>query len=170
MQDRGPVGTTLMGIEPTGAAPARPRARLAAISLTIAGAVLLVDQLTKSLALDALADGPVQLVWTLRLNLSFNSGVAFSAGRGLTPVITMAGIVLLGVLVFLTSRVESRAQALPLGLLLGGAMGNLSDRLFRDHGGAVIDFIDFGWWPIFNVADMALTCGVILFVIVGLRK
>lgn len=170
MQDRGPVGTTLMGIEPTGTAPARPRARLAAISLTIAGAVLLVDQLTKSLALDALADGPVQLVWTLRLNLSFNSGVAFSAGRGLTPVITMAGIVLLGVLVFLTSRVESRAQALPLGLLLGGAMGNLSDRLFRDHGGAVIDFIDFGWWPIFNVADMALTCGVILFVIVGLRK
>jgi len=159
-----------MGIEPTGTAPARPRARLAAISLTIAGAVLLVDQLTKSLALDALADGPVQLVWTLRLNLSFNSGVAFSAGRGLTPVITMAGIVLLGVLVFLTSRVESRAQALPLGLLLGGAMGNLSDRLFRDHGGAVIDFIDFGWWPIFNVADMALTCGVILFVIVGLRK
>lgn len=170
MQDRGPVGTTLMGIEPTETAVARPRARLTAISLTIAGVVLAVDQLTKSLALDALADGPIELFWTLRLNLSFNTGVAFSAGRGLTPLITVVGIVLLGVLVVMTRRVDSVAQAVPLGLLLGGAAGNLSDRLLRDHGGAVVDFIDLGWWPIFNVADMALTCGVVLFVIAGFRE
>ncbi len=169
MQDRGPVGTTLMGIEPAATAM-RPQPRLAAISFAIAAAALAVDQLTKSLAVGALADGPIDVLWTLRLNLSFNSGAAFSAGRNLTPLITVAGVLLFGVLVVLAGRVATLRQGVPLGLLLGGAAGNLFDRLFRDHGGAVIDFIDFGWWPIFNVADIALSCGVILFVIAGFRE
>ena len=52
---------------------------------------------------------------------------------------------------------------------VGGAVGNLTDRLFRHNGGAVIDFIDLRWWPVFNVADAAITCGAILLVLTGLR-
>jgi signal peptidase II len=61
-------------------------------------------------------------------------------------------------------------MAIALGLVLGGALGNLADRLIRGHGGAVIDFIDFQWWPVFNVADMAITIGAVLLVIAGFRE
>ena len=78
-------------------------------------------------------------------------------------------MVLVGVLVLMSGWAPRTSAAVCLGVMLGGAVGNLTDRLFRDHSGAVIDFIDFGWWPIFNVADVALVCGAILLVILSAK-
>ena len=131
----------------------------------VAAAVVALDQWTKSLALDGLADGPVDLFWTLRLKLSFNSGAAFGLGQGLAPLLVAAAVVILGGLALMSRRVTTLPSALALGAVVGGAVGNLTDRLLRDHGGAVVDFIDFQWWPVFNVADAAITCGAVFLVI-----
>ena len=143
---------------------------LPAVTASVAAGVVAADQVTKSLVLARLGDEPLHLFWTLRLNLSFNRGVAFSQGQGLGPVITIAALVLVVVLVAMSRTVRGRLPAVALGLLIGGACGNLSDRLFRDHDGAVIDFIDLQWWPIFNVADMAITVGAVLLLLTGLRE
>jgi signal peptidase II len=135
-----------------------------------AAVVVAIDQITKTLALRTLADGPIHLFWTLRLNLSFNSGLAFSLGTGLTTWITFAAILLVVGLLVVSRRVTSLSMAIALGLVLGGALGNLTDRLVRGHGGAVIDFIDFQWWPVFNVADMAISIGAVLLVLTGFRE
>jgi signal peptidase II len=131
--------------------------------------VVLVDQLTKSWAVRELADRSIHLFWTLRLELSFNSGFAFSQGQGLTRYITVLVVLLIAVLVWWSRGVDSWLLAVALALLIGGALGNLSDRLFRSHGGAVIDFIDPQWWPVFNVADMAVSCGAVLLVLSSFR-
>ena len=153
---------------PAGEANAR-RSRLGRI-LAVAAAVVAVDQATKSWALSALQDGPIDVVWTLRLNLTFNSGLAFSQGRGLTPLITVAAVALVVGLLWWSRQVTTSALALGTGLILGGACGNLVDRLVRGHDGAVVDFIDLQWWPIFNVADAALSCGAILIVVLSWSK
>ncbi|MBW3614587.1 MAG: signal peptidase II [Actinobacteria bacterium] len=140
------------------------------ITAAVAVGVVAVDQVTKSLVLDRLGNEPVHLFWTLRLNLSFNRGVAFSQGQGLGPLITVAALLLVVVLVVMSRSTQGKLPAAALGLLIGGACGNLGDRLFRDHGGAVIDFIDLQWWPIFNVADMAITTGAALLLLTGLRQ
>ena len=145
----------------------RPRAL--AVTAAAAAPVVALDQLTKWWAVEALSDGPIHVVWTLDLRLTFNSGAAFSTAPGLTPLLTAAGVVLVGMLVLMSGTSTRTSAAVALGMLLGGAVGNLSDRLFRDHGGAVIDFVDFGWWPVFNVADSALVCGAILLVLVNAR-
>ncbi len=135
----------------------------------VAAAVVVVDQVTKTLALEQLAHRSVHLVWTLRLRLAFNPGIAFSQGEGFTGVITIVGLVLVVGLVIVARKVDRAIVGAGLGLVLGGACGNLSDRLFRDHGGAVVDFIDLQWWPVFNVADVAITCGAVLLVLTTLR-
>ena len=140
------------------------------VSIGVAAVVMIVDQVTKSLALASLRDGPVELFWTLRLNLSFNDGVAFSLGRGLSPLITTVGVVLLASVLFFARRVSTARAAIALGLVVGGAAGNLIDRIVRGHGGAVVDFIDFQWWPIFNAADAAITCGAVLLVWASMRE
>ena len=131
-------------------------------SLAIAAVVVLVDQLTKEWALNALADGPIDVVWTLRFNLAFNKGMAFSQGRGLGPIIGVVALFVIVALLVSVGRSSSRVYPLAVGLIIGGALGNLIDRLFRDPGwlrGAVVDFIDLQWWPIFNVADIGITVG-----------
>jgi signal peptidase II len=140
--------------------------------LAIAATVVLIDQLTKEWALDALGDGSVvDVIGSLRFNLAFNEGMAFSQGKGWGPVI---GIVALGVVVALlisVGRSASRWYPLAVGLIVGGALGNLTDRLFRDRGwlrGRVVDFIDVQWWPIFNVADIGVTVGGALLLLTGL--
>jgi signal peptidase II len=136
----------------------------------IAAVVVLLDQLSKSWAVRELSDRSIDLFWTLRFDLSFNSGLAFSQGQGLTRYITVVGVLLVAGLVWWSRGVTSWAMAVGLALLIGGAMGNLCDRLFRSHGGAVIDFIDPQFWPVFNVADIAVTCGAVLLVIASFRE
>jgi signal peptidase II len=146
----------------------RPRVRLGA-TLLIAAAVVAADQLTKHWVLGALTGKPPRhVIWTLQWNLSRNSGMAFSTGQGVGPIIGLMAIV---VVVFILRSVRgnsSRLVAVAAGLVLGGAIGNLSDRLFRGSGwlhGSVIDWIDFQWFPIFNIADMGVDIGGALFVV-----
>jgi signal peptidase II len=139
-----------------------------------AAVVVALDQLTKHWALSALADGPIDLVGSLRLNLVFNDRAAFSlGGGGNTRVIASIGLVLVAVLLTMGLRAERRGWALGLGILLGGALGNLVDRAFRSGdgflGGRVVDMVDVQWWPVFNVADAALWVGIGVLVIDSLR-
>jgi signal peptidase II len=146
------------------AVPTLTRARPLPVPAGVAAAVVVVDQLTKTWALRSLADGPVDLVWTLRLKLTINSGAAFGLGRGLGPVLVVAAVAVLVVLGMLArSSSLSPVGAVALGLVLGGALGNLVDRLVRDQGG-VVDFVDLQWWPVFNVADAAISVGAVLLV------
>jgi signal peptidase II len=147
-------------------APHRPGPALAA---SIVAVVLLADQLTKHWALSELAGRPPRhVIWTLQWNLTRNSGMAFSQAQGIGPYI---GIVALLVVVWLawTSRMlTSRVTRIAAGLIAGGALGNLADRVFRGDRilhGSVVDFIDFQWFPIFNIADMSIDIGGAIFVL-----
>ncbi len=139
------------------------------VTLSIAALVVLLDQVTKHWALNALEGKPPQhVIWTLQWNLSFNSGMAFSKGQGIGPVIGLAALVVVVVIAVSVRSNHSRMLAVAAGLVMGGALGNLADRIFRGEGwldGAVIDFIDFQWFPIFNVADMGVNVGGALFVL-----
>ena len=140
--------------------------------LAVAAAVLLADQLTKLWALRALADGDIHLFWTIRLRLVFNQGTAFGLGTSLAPVITVAAVIVSAALLAMTWSTTHRGVAALAGLVLGGALGNLGDRAFRGDGffnGSVVDFVDPQWWPVFNVADAAISVGVVLFLLLGVR-
>lgn len=134
----------------------------------VAGLVVAVDQLTKAWAVDALVDRDIGIFWTLRLNLSFNRGMAFGVGDSAGPVIgAIAMVVVVGLLLGIR-RQPGRLADFAVGLIIGGAIGNIIDRLFRQEGwlrGGVVDFIDFQWFPIFNVADMGITVGGALLVL-----
>jgi signal peptidase II len=141
--------------------------------LVIALAVVVVDQLTKHWAIDALADGhTIDLFWTLRFNLTFNSGMAFSSGDWLAPFVPILAIGVVAVLLISTGRSSSRWYTCAVGLVMGGALGNVVDRVFRGDGGLhgrVVDFIDLQWWPIFNVADIAVVVGAVMLVVTTMR-
>jgi signal peptidase II len=137
-------------------------------------AVLLVDQLTKHWALQALDDGPIEVVGSLRLKLAFNSGTAFSVGEGRGGLISLLGLVVVAVLLRSVAAWPGRLPAIVGGLVAGGAIGNLLDRLFRDGGdgvlgGHVVDFIDLQWWPVFNVADMGIVGGALALALLSFR-
>jgi signal peptidase II len=141
---------------------ARKRSKLG-VSLAIAALVVVLDQWSKRWALHALSDGHVQhVIWTLQFNLTFNSGMAFSRGQGIGPYIGAVALVVVVVLLLSLRRSGGWLSAIAVGLVIGGAVGNLIDRLFREDGwlrGRVVDFIDLQWFPIFNIADMAVTVG-----------
>jgi signal peptidase II len=138
--------------------------------VAISVAVVVVDQLTKHWAVTSLGtDREIELFWTLQFNLGFNNGMAFGQAQGFGPLIAVvATLVIVYLLVTLRSE-TSRMSTIGMGLLIGGAAGNLIDRLFRgDDGvlrGAVVDFIDFQWFPIFNIADTAINVGAGLLIL-----
>lgn len=136
--------------------------------------VVALDQVTKHLALGGLADGPVELVGPLQLKLTFNDGAAFSLGSGRTVWITAIATVVSIVLVRMGWRAQRPIWATGLGVVLGGALGNLVDRYLRDGdgfgAGHVVDFIDLQRWPVFNVADTALWIGIGLLFISSWRE
>jgi signal peptidase II len=153
---------TTSGAPLTGAGPAATHHRAA--FFTAAAVVVALDQLSKHWALHALADGPIDLVGSLRLNLTFNDSAAFSLGGGRTTLIALAGLVIVGVIVRMGWRAERRTWAAGLGIVLGGAAGTLVDRALRSGdgvlGGRVVDFVDLQWWPVFNLADVSLWVGI----------
>jgi signal peptidase II len=136
----------------------------------VAGAVVALDQLTKTLAERGLRQGPVHLLWTLQLNLTLNRGAAFSLAQGWAPVIVAVAVVLVALLLGMGRSMATMTGLVAIGLIVGGATGNLVDRLVRSNGGSVIDFIDLQWWPVFNLADAAVDCGAVLLVATGLRR
>lgn len=140
--------------------------------LCISALVVLVDQSSKTWIEHRLSDGSViHLMGSLRFSLGYNSGMAWSKGTGLGPYIGLvATLVVVGMLVSLR-RVDNPLSALGVSLVIGGAAGNIVDRLFRGPGwmhGKVIDFIDLQWFPAFNVADSAITVGAVLLVLTAL--
>ena len=148
----------------TDAVAAWPAHRHGAAALVAAAAVVAVDQFTKWWVLEALDGGRViDLVWTLRLRLVFNTGAAFSSFQGLGPLLGVAAVAVAAALLLNRRLVSGRWSAIATGCIAGGALGNLADRLFRsDDGflaGAVVDFIDVQWWPVWNVADMGVVLG-----------
>jgi signal peptidase II len=143
------------------------------MSLLVSVIVTLLDQLSKAWALRDLTDGKIiDVIWTMRFNLTYNRGMAFSRGTGVGPIIGVIGLVVVVMLLLSLRRADNVLTRLATGLIIGGAMGNILDRLFRGSGwmrGAVIDFIDFQWWPVFNVADMAIMIGAATMIIAMLK-
>ena len=140
-----------------------------------AGVVLVVDQLTKWWALQALDDGRViDIVWTLRLRLVYNTGAAFSRFDGMGPVIGVVAVVITVILLWRGRLASDSRVSFSLGSIAGGAMGNFADRLGRDGdgflGGPVVDFIDVQWWPVWNVADMGIVVGGVALVLFAGRR
>jgi signal peptidase II len=148
----------------------RARSRLA---IGIVVGVLLADQLTKLWAVRTLADAQVVIVGdTVDFRLARNTGSAFSLFGAFTPVLAILAVAVAFFLVRALRRARDTATVVALALLLGGALGNLLDRVFRSPGflrGAVIDFVHVGWWPTFNVADASITVGAILLVVQVVR-
>ena len=149
-------------------APQTPRRRQPLL-LSIAAVVLALDIVTKVLAVKLLTPGqPVPIIGdTVTWTLVRNSGAAFSMATGYTWMLTLiASAVVVGIF-WMGRRLVSAWWAVGLGMILGGAMGNLVDRFFRSPGplrGHVVDFLSIGWWPVFNVADPSVVGGAILLV------
>jgi signal peptidase II len=152
----------------------QPRARWGLL-LGVAATVLALDQLTKWWALNALEDDRIiHVIWTLQLQLTLNRGSAFSIVESGGAVISLLALVVVGLLLRTGRRATHPASAVALGLVLGGAFGNLTDRAFRAGegflGGGVVDFVDLQWWPVFNLADMGVVCGAFLLLAASWRE
>jgi len=136
--------------------------------------VLAADIASKVIVVATLSDrAPIRLLGgLLTLRLTRNPGAAFSIGTSMTIVFTAIAV---GVIIFIVRsarRIYSLSWAVALGLLLGGAMGNLTDRIFRSPGpfrGWVVDWIELPHWPVFNLADSAIVCGGVLMVLLATR-
>ena len=149
--------------------------------------VLILDRLTKAWAVEVMlprvqsgGEGPINVVGTfVRLTYTENTGAAFSLGTGYTWIFSIIAIVVAVVIIRTATRLGSLPWAIALGGLLGGAVGNLIDRLTRPPGfgeeyagpgqGYVVDFFQLPYWPVFNVADMAIVGSAILMVVLTVR-
>ena len=140
----------------------------------VAAFVLAADIITKALVVVHLREGqPVHVVGdVLMLDLLRNAGAAFSVGAGDTIVFTAIAVAVVAYIARTARNLRSTGWAITLGLLLGGALGNLGDRIFRAPGflrGNVVDWIELTrYWPVFNLADSAIVCGGILTVLLAL--
>lgn len=162
------------GVEPD----SKPPRRLALL-LTVAVVIFTLDVVSKVLVVATLSERPpVRLLGGLfYLTEARNTGAAFGLAQGMTVVFTLVAVLVILVILRTATRLRSIGWAWALGLVLGGALGNLMDRLFRAPGvfrGGVVDFISFldpagQVWPIFNVADSAIVCGGLLGVLLALR-
>ncbi len=135
--------------------------------------VVVADQLSKLWAVRELADGPVSIVGrSVSFEVTRNTGSAFSLFQAFTPLLAVVALVVAVLLVREVRRSRDTLMTVGLSLVLGGALGNLIDRLFRSPGflkGAVVDFVHVGRFPTFNVADSAITVGASLIVLWAIR-
>jgi lipoprotein signal peptidase len=168
--DQGPAGGPT---SPTGLEIGQPRRKIATL-IGVALAVLALDIASKITVVATLSDRlPVRLLGGfLTLRVSRNPGAAFSLGTSLTVLYSLIAITVIVVILRTSRRIRSRGWAITLGLLLGGATGNLIDRIFRGPApfrGWVVDWIQIPHWPVFNLADSAIVCGGILAVLLSAR-
>ena len=131
----------------------------------LAFSVFLFDYLSKSLAVAKLTDHPVNILGSfLKLELTYNTGAAFSIATSKTILLSSLAIIVAGLIFYIATKVDHSIWATFLGLILGGILGNLADRIFRAPGalqGAVVDWIKIAHWPTFNIADSAIVIGVL---------
>lgn len=150
------------------------RARLAAILYAVAAGAYALDRITKAWAEASLADRPpIEVIsGVLHLTYTTNSGGAFGLGQSAPWLFAAATIVVVGIIVVVSTRLTWVLTAVALGLVLGGALGNLTDRAIRGPGltGRVIDFVDVRVWPVFNVADSAVLIGAVLLAVSSFRR
>lgn len=150
------------------------RRRLAILLYSIAGVVYVIDRVTKALA-ERFLEGspPVEIIpGVFQLRFTTNPGGAFGLFGGLTWLFVTTSVVVAVVVVIASRNLPGRASAVGLGLVLAGALGNLTDRLLRGPGfsGEVVDFLDLRVWPVFNVADSAIVVGAAVLVIQSFRR
>jgi signal peptidase II len=135
--------------------------------------VVVADQLSKLWAVRALVDAPVSIIGDdVSFELTRNTGSAFSLFQAFTPLLALIAVGVAVLLVREVRRSRDTLMIVGLSLVLGGALGNLADRLFRSPGflkGAVVDFVHVGRFPTFNVADSAITIGAVVIVIWAVR-
>jgi signal peptidase II len=171
MQERRTVATLTDQLQPETAQPRVPAgaSRRLATASAVAVAVVVADQLTKWWAVDRLSHGSIHVIGTLDFELERNTGSAFSLFQGDTAVLAVVAVVLIAGLVVLVRYSPSQGRAAVLGLILGGAIGNLADRFFRGDHGAVVDFVALHVWPTFNLADACIVVGCLLLAVSFLR-
>jgi lipoprotein signal peptidase len=167
-------GTSLSGTHTGDDARPSGSRRLIGALLAVAGVVWVVDQVAKITAVRELSDrAPIELLGgALTLRLVRNPGAAFGIAGGGTVFFTLVAVVVAVVILRVARRLGSGWWALALGLMLGGALGNLTDRMVRDPAplrGHVVDFLELPHWPVFNVADMAIVGGSALMVLLSFR-
>jgi signal peptidase II len=150
---------------PRDRASRRRRMALAGVSVV---AIVALDQLTKAWAVSALSDAPFSIIGhTVEFHLARNPGSAFGRFQGLTPVLAIGAIVASVFLARAVDRAQDPVIVAGLVLVLGGALGNFTDRIARDPGvmrGYVVDFVRVGSFPVFNVADSCITIGAVLLI------
>ena len=174
----GPVAADQQGQQgqsdaPTGLEVGAPRRRIGALVL-VAVLVLALDIASKVTVVATLSDRqPIRLLGGfLKLRVDRNPGAAFSFAPSLTILFSLIAITVIVVILRSSRRIRSLPWAITLGLLLGGATGNLIDRIFRSPGafrGWVVDWIQVPHWPVFNLADSAIVCGGLLAVLLSVR-
>lgn len=135
----------------------------------VAFAVFACDQISKALVVSRMYPGErVELLSFVSLERTTNSGIAFGlAGDVPAVVLILVAVLIVVVLLILGTQLNWPGSGLAIGLILGGALGNLFDRAVR---GSVVDFIDLPHWPTFNIADIAITVGVVLLILGSLRS
>ena len=148
------------------------RWRLASLVYATAAGAYLLDRMTKILAEDLLPARPVKLIpGVLQLTYTTNRGGAFGLFGNAPYLFLAATLLVCAGIVVASVGITRRLMAVAMGLVLGGALGNLTDRIVRGHGlnGRVVDFIDFRVWPVFNLADAAIVIGAGVILLGGLR-
>lgn len=136
----------------------------------IAGLVMAVDQVTKSLALAHLESPREVISGVLTLRLLYNPGGAFGMLQDFPGFFLVASLAAAVIILIWVRHLDRPGWVAPLGLVLGGGLGNLIDRVFRDTGGRVVDFIDLHVWPVFNVADAAIVTGIGIVLILSFKE
>lgn len=146
-------------------APSRRGHAVRPLALVTAVVVIAIDHATKWWAINALDERDIDLIGSLRFHLVFNRGAAFGFGSRYAPFAALVALTIVIVVLRRTGGLESRLSQLAVGAVIGGAVGNLLDRAFREGsgllGGAVVDFIDVQFWPVWNVADMGIFGGAL---------
>jgi len=147
--------------------------RRVGLFVLVAAAVVVLDQVTKLLIVAHMADRPpIQLLGGfLTITYTRNSGAAFSVGTGFTLIFTSVAVAVVVVIIRSARRLYSAAWAVALGALLGGALGNLTDRMLRAPGpgrGHVVDWIQLPHFAVFNLADSAITCSAVAMVLLSI--
>ncbi len=173
-EDAPASGATDGADQDTPGGPGAGRRRRMPALIGVAALAYVLDIVSKTLVVHHLEGHPAIPVlgsW-LQLWATRNSGAAFGIGQGMTIVFTLIALIVIGVIARLSRRLYSVPWAVALGLLLGGALGNLTDRIFRSPGvfrGAVVDFVAPKDFAVFNLADSAIVCGGILIVWLSFR-
>jgi lipoprotein signal peptidase len=163
------------GPEAEGQPDRTPRKRRVGLFVLVAVTVIVLDQVSKAIIVATMPDRlPIRLLGGLvTITYTRNPGAAFSMGTGFTLLFTALAVGVIVVILRTAPRLYSVGWAIALGALLGGAVGNLTDRLLRAPGpgrGYVVDWIQFPHWPVFNVADSAIVCsacGLVLLTLLG---